>query len=147
MLISRGLAFVGVAALLIGCADVGTVRPSLPAPTASTPIQTPPLPTTAPPAIDLPCTQTSHGCIALTPDVTENTIAQTICVVGYTATVRPSTTYTNGVKSKLVREAGLDASHMADYELDHVIPLAVGGHPRKLSNLQRSEERRVGKEC
>jgi hypothetical protein len=25
---------------------------------------------------------------------------------------------------------------MADYELDHIIPLAVGGHPRKLSNLQ-----------
>jgi len=25
---------------------------------------------------------------------------------------------------------------MADYELDHIVPLALGGHPRKLSNLQ-----------
>ena len=25
---------------------------------------------------------------------------------------------------------------MAEYELDHIIPLAIGGHPRKLTNLQ-----------
>lgn len=80
--------------------------------------------------------QTSHGCIALNPDVTDESLGQTICVTGYTTTVRPLTTYTNGIKAKLVREAGLDGSHMADYELDHIIPLAVGGHPRKLSNLQ-----------
>ena len=80
--------------------------------------------------------QTSHGCIALNPDVTEESLAQTICVVGYTATIRPPTTYTNGVKKKLMEEAGLDASQMGAYELDHIIPLAVGGHPRKLSNLQ-----------
>ena len=80
--------------------------------------------------------RTSHGCIALNPDVTEDSLAQTICVVGYTATIRPSTTYTNGVKAKLLKEAGLDLSHMADFELDHIIPLAVGGHPRKVSNLQ-----------
>lgn len=92
--------------------------------------------TVAPAPIDLPCMQTSHGCIALNPDVAQDSIGQTICVTGYTATIRPSPTYTNGVKAKLLREAGLDASHMADYQLDHVIPLAVGGHPRKLSNLQ-----------
>ena len=80
--------------------------------------------------------QTSHGCIALNPDVTEERLAQTVCVPGYTATVRPSTTYTNGVKRKLMEEAGLDPSQMGAYELDHLIPLAVGGHPRKLSNLQ-----------
>ena len=80
--------------------------------------------------------RTSHGCIALNPDVTEWSVAQTICVPGYTATVRPSSTYTNGVKAKLLRESGQDQSQMADYELDHIIPLAVGGHPRKLSDLQ-----------
>ena len=79
--------------------------------------------------------QTSHGCIALNPDVTEATVAQTICVLGYTATIRPSTTYTNGVKAKLLEEAGQDRSQMGAYELDHIIPLAAGGHPRKLSNL------------
>ena len=86
-------------------------------------------------AADVPCVQTSHGCISLNPDVTEATLGQTICVTGYTQTVRPSTTYTNGVKAKLVRQADLNPSSMAGYELDHIIPLAVGGHPRKLSNL------------
>ena len=79
---------------------------------------------------------THHGCIALNPDVTEETLDQTICVTGYTATIRPSTSYTNGIKKKLLREQGIDESHISDYELDHLIPLAVGGHPRKLSNLQ-----------
>ena len=80
--------------------------------------------------------QTSHGCIALNPDVTEDSLEQTIFVVGYTATVRPSTAYTNGVTRELLEEAGIDVSQMGAYELDHLIPLAVGGHPRKLSNLQ-----------
>jgi hypothetical protein len=55
---------------------------------------------------------------------------------GYTESVRPATAYTNGVKAKLIREAGLDERLMSQYELDHIIPLAAGGHPRKLSNLQ-----------
>jgi hypothetical protein len=84
---------------------------------------------------DRPCIETSHGCISVNPDVTQDTIAQTICVPGYTKAVRPSTGYTNGVKLKLLREAGIDESQIGQYELDHIIPLAVGGHPRKLSNL------------
>lgn len=93
-------------------------------------------PLAAPLPVDLPCIQTSHGCTAINPDVTQENIRQTICVSGYTRTVRPATSYTNGVKAKLMAEAGLDSSHMSEYELDHIIPLAVGGHPRKLSNLQ-----------
>ena len=72
---------------------------------------------------------------ALNPDVRAETIEQTICTHGYTRDVRPSTSYTNGVKFKLMREQGLDSSSSADYELDHIIPLALGGHPRSLSNL------------
>lgn len=72
---------------------------------------------------------------ALNPDVSQRTIAATICVSGYTKEVRPSTTYTNGVKLKLLREQGLDPSTASDYELDHIIPLALGGHPRSLKNL------------
>ena len=49
--------------------------------------------------------------------------------------MRPSSSYTNGVKAKLLRESGLDESHMPDYELDHIVPLSLGGHPRKLANL------------
>lgn len=72
---------------------------------------------------------------ALNPDVHQDTIQQTICVAGYTASVRPSTTYTNGVKLKLLREHALPASAASEYELDHRIPLALGGHPRNLQNL------------
>lgn len=73
--------------------------------------------------------------VALNPDVHQDTIAQTICVPGYTKTVRPSTTYTNGVKKKLLREAGIGEEHISEYELDHIVPLALGGHPRSLDNL------------
>jgi len=72
---------------------------------------------------------------ALNPDVRLETIKETICLKGYTKTVRPSTTYTNGIKRRLLREAGLPAQDAALYELDHIIPLAVGGHPRSLVNL------------
>lgn len=72
---------------------------------------------------------------ALNADVRQDTIQKTICVAGYTASVRPSTTYTNGVKLKLLREQALPASVAIDFELDHRIPLALGGHPRNLKNL------------
>ena len=78
---------------------------------------------------------TTYGCIALNPDVDEGTIDVTICVSGYTRSVRPATSYTNGVKKRLMREAGIDAARIGNYELDHIVPLALGGHPRKLSNL------------
>jgi hypothetical protein len=72
---------------------------------------------------------------AINPDVSQETIQQTICVVGYTATVRPSTSYTKGVKAKLLREQSLPIATASEYELDHRIPLALGGHPRNLANL------------
>ena len=132
---NRGLTFFGVFVLLAGCVDVGEVRPTAPEQPTESALIPNPAPTAAPPPIDLPCMQTSHGCIALNSDVTEESVAKTICVVGYTATIRPATNYTNGVKAKLLEEAGQDRSQMGAYELDHIIPLAVGGHPRKLSNL------------
>lgn len=73
---------------------------------------------------------------ALNPDVRQETIHQTICVPGYTASMRPSTTYTNGVKAKLLRETGRPPAAASDFELDHRVPLALGGHPRNLKNLE-----------
>lgn len=72
---------------------------------------------------------------ALNPDVRPETIDETICVPGYAASVRPSTSYTSGVKRKLLREAGVDEAKAPDYDLDHIVPLAVGGHPRSVKNL------------
>ncbi len=71
----------------------------------------------------------------LNSDVHQETIDTTICTPGYTASIRPSTYFTNGIKAKLLREAGLPAEAAPSYELDHHVPLAVGGHPRNLRNL------------
>jgi hypothetical protein len=125
-----------------GCAHVATVPESRPTPVTPPAVVTPAPTTTAPPfrsaaedPKDGPCIQTTHGCIALNPDVDEDTIDTTVCVSGYTKIVRPATSYTDGVKKKLMREAGLDGARISDYELDHIVPLVLGGHPRKLSNL------------
>lgn len=72
----------------------------------------------------------------LNSDVRQDTIQQTICIAGYTASIRPSTTYTNAVKLDMLREQGLPASVASDFELDHRVPLALGGHPRNRQNLQ-----------
>ena len=78
---------------------------------------------------------TTHGCVATNPDVRQETISETICVSGYTKSVRPATSYTNGVKKILMKRQNIDLSRIHEYELDHIIPLALGGHPRNPSNL------------
>jgi len=74
-----------------------------------------------------------HG--ALNPVVRQETIDQTICVPGYAKGVRPATRYTNGVKQMLFQRAHMNPALAQTYELDHIIPLALGGHPRKVENL------------
>lgn len=72
----------------------------------------------------------------LNPDVSGSTVNKTICVSGYTRSVRPSVSYTNGIKKRLMRLQGLDfETQRGEFELDHIIPLALGGHPRNLGNL------------
>jgi hypothetical protein len=68
-------------------------------------------------------------------EVTQATISTTICVSGWTATVRPAPSFTNGVKLLMLKRAGLDPVDAAKYELDHFVPLALGGHPRSEDNL------------
>lgn len=84
----------------------------------------------------LPALAFAQSAEVLNPDVHQDTIQETICVKGYTKTVRPSTSYTNGVKRKLMREAGIDWSRAREFELDHKINLSIGGHPRNIHNLQ-----------
>lgn len=72
---------------------------------------------------------------ATNPDVTQETIGQTICVPGWTQTVRPPEEYTNALKRQGIRQYGYTDRKMADYEEDHLIPLALGGAPRDPHNL------------
>ena len=71
---------------------------------------------------------------ATDPRVTQRNIRNTICRPGYTATVRPPFEYTNAMKHRLMQAYGVQGS-IHDYELDHLIPLELGGCPECQTNL------------
>jgi len=63
--------------------------------------------------------------------VTANVTAKQLCVSGYTTTVRPSVATTNKLKKLWV-----PARHQpSEYELDHYIPIELGGSPTDENNL------------
>jgi hypothetical protein len=73
---------------------------------------------------------------ALNSAVTSDNIEENICVPGWTKTIRPPVTYTNRIKKQLLQKEGLTMAHAPEYELDHVVPLALGGHPTSPKNLR-----------
>jgi hypothetical protein len=77
------------------------------------------------------------GCTpgAVDPAVTQDTILQTICIANYTTKVRPPTSYTTPLKRTLMLAYGYAGQTLADYELDHLISLELGGAPRDPANL------------
>jgi len=70
----------------------------------------------------------------LNADVTQATIGSTICVHGWTASVRPPVAYTNDLKAKQMRAYGLSGSP-SGYQEDHLISLELGGDPADPRNL------------
>lgn len=75
-----------------------------------------------------------HGTPGATdPRVSQSNIANSICVPGWTKTVRPPVRVTNSIKVELMRAEGLNNS--SAYELDHLIPLELGGCPDCKENL------------
>jgi hypothetical protein len=70
----------------------------------------------------------------LNPDVTQSTIGATICVRGWTRTVRPPTVYTDALKIRQLRQYGLPGPASL-YQEDHLISLELGGHPTDPRNL------------
>ncbi len=76
---------------------------------------------------------------ALTPgvtnhDVTQGTIASTICRSGWTRTIRPSTSYTSELELQQMRVYGRIGAP-SEYQEDHLISLELGGHPTDPRNL------------
>ncbi len=64
---------------------------------------------------------------AIDPTVTQADLAQTLCRKGgYTASVRPPQQVTDAYK-KLARAAYSSPGPSSDYELDHLVPLGLGG--------------------
>src|SRR5262249_18591218 len=69
------------------------------------------------------------------PDVTQENIRSTICKAGWTATIRPPSTYTNRLKTQQIEEYGFEDKVLGSYEEDHLISLELGGHPTDARNL------------
>ncbi len=82
---------------------------------------------------DLPDPQRTPG--AVNTNVTTDNIDETICVPGFTKTIRPPASYTNRLKRKQIEEYGYTETDPKLYEEDHCIPLTLGGHPRDPHNL------------
>lgn len=100
---------------------------------AASPSPPPTLPSSACVSKDgLPDSNCTPG--AIDPSVTQDNIQQTICVSGYTQTVRPPVSYTTPLKIEQMALYGW-AGPRSDYEEDHLISLELGGHPRDPKNL------------
>jgi len=100
---------------------------------ASTPTTVQPRATCSTRFLPLPDPSCTPG--VTNPAVTQSTIGSTICVSGWTATVRPPTSYTNPLKVQGIKDYGYSDTNLADYEEDHFLPLEVGGSPRDPRNL------------
>jgi len=71
---------------------------------------------------------------ALNPAVTQATIHRTICVSGWTDTVRPPEAITEQEKPASMATYG-DSGPMGAYEYDHFVPLELGGATNDAGNL------------
>lgn len=126
-------------------------KSSLPIPQSPAPIFTPTVTqqTASPSGIQALGKRTkTSGCISVNglpdkqctpgdidPKVTQDNIQQTICVSGYTKTVRPPVSYTDNLKIKQIQEYGYSDTSLKDYEEDHLISLELGGTPTSEANL------------
>jgi hypothetical protein len=82
---------------------------------------------------DLPDSLLTPG--AINPNVTQENIQSTICVKGYTKTIRPPAHFTNKLKKRQLREYGYADRNPKHYEEDHLVALSIGGAPDDPRNL------------
>lgn len=75
----------------------------------------------------LPDPQCSPG--ATDPRVTQENIHSTICVPGYSKSVRPPVAVTNKMKRQVMQEYGLEGQDPRLYEGDHDVSIELGGCP------------------
>ena len=78
--------------------------------------------------------------LPLNQSVRAETLSETICLRGYTRTIRPPANVTNTIKYEMLRKKGYAISAMHDFILDHKIPLSLGGAPNDLRNFMLQTE-------
>ena len=81
---------------------------------------------------------------AINPAVTQDNIGETICVRGWTRTVRPPREYTEQLKRDQIRQYGYQTNQLRDFEEDHLIPIGLGGAPANPRNLWPEPRWRAG---
>jgi hypothetical protein len=131
---TRVLAGPAVILVLAACDASTTATDTSPSPDVSVVASAPRVATTSPLPVD-PCHVGAVTYCALNPAVTQATIASTICLSGWTATVRPPSSYTSSLKVEQLATFGYADQNPKDYEEDHRVPLELGGAPRDTSNL------------
>lgn len=119
----RWLALIPALLLATACGPTPTPQPSPPVASPSPSVLPSALPSLAVPAA------------MLNPAVTQATIRQTICVSGWTTTIRPPSSYTTALKVRQLAAEHAADQNPADYEEDHWIPLELGGSPTAEANL------------
>lgn len=123
---------VAVILLLVGVFLHYRSRPSVASPVAHEPVNVSSVKARDGPDYAYPNRALTPG--AVDPLVTRHNIQSTICVPGYTKTVRPAERITHRLKVQIMVVYGRSGD-LAEYELDHFIPLELGGCPDCVTNL------------
>jgi len=78
---------------------------------------------------------------AMSPEVTQANILETVCQSAWLEKIQPSASYIDELKAKQIEALQLKGGP-TDYEEDHLVPLCAGGHPTDPRNLwpQRASE-------
>lgn len=105
--------------------------PAAPA-TAPAPAQPPASPPSPGPATPSPAPEAPARPAAHNPNVRHATVAATVCRAGYTRRVRPSLA---AHRRALLASAAVPPGEWHGWQLDHRVPLALGGAPRDPANL------------
>lgn len=71
---------------------------------------------------------------AIDRSITQANIDVTICRPGYARSARPPYAVTGPIKRRLM-DANHPGARLADYELDHLIPISLGGAPLDMRDL------------
>lgn len=72
---------------------------------------------------------------AVNPAVDQANIRETICVRGYSKSIRPPEEYTERLKHRGIRQYRYSDQRVRDYEEDHLVSLELGGSPTDPHNL------------
>ncbi len=134
----KHIALAALALVLVAC-NVTTPTPV----TSGTPVVSPTLPAPSPTSPIPPGQCRIRGVLpdpnctpgALNPAVTQSNINTTVCVAGWTKTIRPPASFTDNLKTQQIAQYGYSDTNPADYEEDHLISLELGGNPTDPQNL------------